>query len=224
MGTDRLGRDVLSRTIYGARVSLLVAFAAVALGTSVGLALGIISGYLSGAVDRSLQMMIDLMLAFPGIVVLLAITAAIGPSLGLVTLSIGVLIAPIVTRVIRGTVLREKQAPYVEAARGLGATGPRVILRHIFPNVASTAVVLATQLIPLAILTEASLSFLGFGARPPTASWGGDLSGDSQLYFTIQPWMAIAPGVALTLAVLAFTFLGDWARDFLDPRTRGGSI
>lgn len=221
LGTDRLGRDVLSRTIHGARVSLGVAVVAVALGTVLGVAAGLASGYLGGTQDRINQLLLEIGLAFPGIVALLAIVAAVGPSLRVATIAIAVTSVPAVMRVVRGSVIKEKESLYVEAAQALGATDLRIVVRHILPNIAAVVIVLVSAGVPVAVLTEASLSFLGFGARPPTASWGGDLSGDARTYFEFQPWMAIAPGAAISITVLAFNLLGDTLRDVLDPRMRG---
>lgn len=221
LGTDRLGRDVLSRTIYGARVSLGVAVTAVAIGTLLGVAGGLASGYVGGATDRANQFFLDVGLAFPGIVALLAIVASLGRSLTIVTLAIAITAVPTVMRVVRGSVLKEKESLYVESARALGATDTRILYRHILPNIAALVIVLVSALIPSAILAEASLSFLGFGARPPMPSWGGDLSGDARSYFELQPWLALAPGIALSITVLSFNLLGDTLRDVLDPRMRG---
>lgn len=220
-GTDQLGRDVMSRVIHGARVSLGVGILAVLLGTSVGVFAGLSSGYLGGVQDRINQLMLDVGLAFPGVVALMVVVAAFGRSLTIVTIAIAATAVPTVMRVVRGAVLKEKEALYVDAARALGATDARIIVRHILPNVASIIIVLVSALIPAAILSEATLSFFGFGAEPPTASWGGDLSSqDARSFFEYQPWMAIAPGAALSLTVLAFNLLGDTLRDVLDPRMR----
>lgn len=220
-GTDRYGRDVLSRVIHGARVSLGVAVAAVLMGTALGVAGGLVSGYAGGAQDRINQLLLDIGLAFPGIVALMVIVAAFGRSLTIATIAIGVTSVPIVMRVVRGSVISEKESQYVEAARAMGAEDSRIIYRHILPNISAVIIVLASALIPAAILQEATLSFFGFGARPPMASWGADLSKDARIYFEQQPWMALAPGLALSITVLAFNLLGDTLRDVFDPRMRG---
>jgi peptide/nickel transport system permease protein len=222
-GTDQLGRDVLSRVLHGARVSLGVGVIAVALGAAFGVCAGLAAGYAGGLQDRAGQLLLDIGLAFPGIVALMVVVAAFGRSLTIVTVAIAATAVPTVMRVVRGSVLREKESPYVEAARALGASTPRIIVRHILPNIAAVIIVLVSALIPAAILSEATLSFFGFGAEPPTPSWGGDLSSqDARSFFEYQPWMAIAPGAALSITVLAFNLLGDTLRDVLDPRMRGG--
>lgn len=220
-GTDRLGRDILSRVMHGARMSLLVGFASVALGTMTGAVIGLICGYLRGAVDAIIQRVVDVLLAFPHLVLALFIVSAFGRSITLLIVVIAIAIVPSVTRVVRGSVLAERERDYVLAARATGGSGVRVMLLHILPNVLNPIIVLATMLLAGAVLIEASLSFLGLGVPPPTPSWGADLSGSARDYFEQAPWMAIFPGVALSLTVLAFNFVGDSVRDLLDPQLRG---
>lgn len=219
-GTDRLGRDVLSRTIYGARVSLGIAVVAVAIGAGLGVAIGLHAGYAGGAVDRANQFMLDVGLAFPGILPLLVVVAAFGRSPWVLTAALAFASFPVIMRVVRASVMREKELTYIDAARALGATDVRIAVRHVLPNIAPVIIVLVSAAIPAAILAESALSFLGLGIQPPTPSWGGDLSGDAQLYLEQQPWVALAPGAALSLTVLAFNLLGDSLRDLLDPRLR----
>ena len=220
-GTDNLGRDVYSRVAYGGRVSLSVGFGAVAISLALATAIGISSAYLGGWYDSIVQRFVDAMMALPGLVLLLMLVALFGGGLVQVMVGIGFLAAFGASRVLRSSALSISTSDYILAARALGAGDRRIMFRHILPNLVGLMMVIATLGLGSAVLAESSLSFLGFGVPEPHPSWGNMISGYGRQYLYQAPWMAIAPGIALTLAVFAFNALGDAVRDAIDPRMRG---
>ena len=221
LGTDNLSRDMWSRIVYGARVSVTVGFATVALAVVLATTIGVSSGYFGGAYDLVVQRVVDAWLSFPYLVIVLSVMAVLGPGLLNVVLSLAIIIAAVNSRVIRGATIAIAQGTYVEAARALGCGHIRILVRHILPNVIATIIILATIGLGAAILAESGLSFLGFGVPPPYPAWGAMLSGSGRTYMFRAPWMAIWPGIAISLAVFGFNMLGDALRDVLDPRLRG---
>jgi peptide/nickel transport system permease protein len=216
-GTDLLGRDVFSRVIYGARISLGIGFAAVMIGVLAGCLIGVVSGYFGGSVDYLVQRMVEVVLAFPLLILLLVIVAAVGASVQNVILVIGLVMAPFMSRIVRAIVLAEKELPYIEAARALGASDGRILFRHLLPSVIPLAMILASIALGGAIMAEAGLSFLGLGVPPPNPSWGADLSGNARTYFQQAWWLAIFPGLALSLTILGANLLAEAVRDVVDP-------
>jgi peptide/nickel transport system permease protein len=218
LGTDLLGRDVLSRLIWGARISLLIALSATVLGATVGSLLGLVTGYYRGRVDRVVTKLIDVQLAFPFVLLAIAVIAVAGPSIPVlvIVLAIGSWVGH--ARIVRGLVLGLREREYVQAAKALGAGTPRVIFRHLLPEVLSVILVLATFDVGRIIILESSLSFLGLGVQPPTPSWGSDLR-DAAAYVRQAWWMAAFPGLAIMIVVLGVNLVGDGLRDVLDPRT-----
>ncbi len=220
MGTDQLGRDMLSRMVYAARMSLLIGVVSVSLAIAIGTLLGAVAGFLGGAADMAIMRFMDIMLAFPSILLALAIVVLIGEGLINVMLAVGIISIPTYARIVRASVLGEINREYVTASRALGASGSRILLRHVLPNALAPLIVAGSLGIGSAILDAAGLGFLGLGAQPPLAEWGLMLSDTRQKLFT-APWLVAFPGVAIMLTVLGFNLLGDGLRDVLDPRLRG---
>jgi ABC-type dipeptide/oligopeptide/nickel transport system permease subunit len=221
MGTDNLGRDVLSRVIWGARLSLYVGLASVLVGITIGSLWGIFTGYYGGIADTSSQRIVDCVMALPPIILALSLMAAVGQSVNNVILALTILLTPTAARTLRAVALGVSASPFIEAARAAGTSHLRIVLRHILPNCLATYIVLVTTNISYAIVVEASLSFLGVGAPPDEPSWGGMLTAGTQAMET-APWLIFFPGVAISLAVFALNLLGDAIRDIADPRLRGG--
>lgn len=222
LGTDQMGRDVLSRIIYGARISMIVSLATSTLSVAISTSIGIFSGFAGGRTDLIVQRFVDAWMCFPGIFLILTIMAILGPGLLQVIIVLGVSGGISGSRVIRSTVINIKENVYVEAARSIGCPTGKLLFRHILPNVTAPIIIMFTTGMGAAIIAEASISFLGWGIPPPTPSWGGMLSTSGRTYMLTAPWLAVWPGLALTIVVYGINMFGDALRDLLDPRLRGG--
>jgi peptide/nickel transport system permease protein len=220
MGTDAFGRDILTRIIYGARTALFVGFTAAFVGATLGLILGVASAYFGGFFDLVVQRLVDILMAFPLIVLALAVVATLGAGTVNVVIAITIPFIPQCARVVRSSALAIREIPYVDAARALGFSHSRIILRHMVPNVMAPYLIMVTTFVGHAILLEASLSYLGLGVQEPTAAWGLMLQGGAEEFAESAPWVPIFPGLAITLAVFGFNLFGDALRDLLDPRLR----
>ena len=222
MGTDNLGRDILSRVIHGARLSMLVGFMSTLFGTGIGAVVALLSAYWGGKWDLTVQRLMDILWSFPSLIIAIVVIAVLGRSTTNLIIAIAIVVIPSTARVVRSSVLAVKETEYVQAARAAGASQWRIIFRHVAPNCVAPYIIIATASLGGAIITEASLSFLGLGVPPPAASWGRDLFGSAQKFAELAPWMPIMPGIAISLTVYGFNLFGDAIRDVLDPRLRGG--
>ena len=218
-GTDKLGRDVFARIVYGARTSIGIGFVAVGVAITAGTLIGLIAGYSGGRVDSALMGAMEVMLAFPSIILAIGITTILGPSITNLMIAVGIVYIPQYARLARSSVLQVKETEYVEAARAIGARVPAILLKHILPNIVAPLLVQATLGIATAELEAAGLSYLGLGARPPAPEWGAMLN-DARDYWVSAPWALIVPGIAITTLVLGFNLLGDGLREALDPSSR----
>jgi peptide/nickel transport system permease protein len=220
-GTDHIGRDVLSRILYGAQLSVIVGFMAAGLATVISIVLGVVCGYFGGAIDMAIQRFVDAWMTFPDLVLLIVVISIVGPGVPQIVIILGCLYGIAGSRIIRGSVIGIRENMYTHAAQSIGASTPHILTFHILPNVMPVVIVLFTTRVGAVILAEAGLSFLGLGIPPPSPTWGSMLSGTGRTYMYLGPWLALAPGLCLTVVVYAINIYGDALRDLLDPRMRG---
>jgi peptide/nickel transport system permease protein len=220
-GTDNLGRDMLSRCLYGAQLSVIIGFCAAGIATVISVVLGIVSGYLGGKFDLVLQRFVDAWMSFPDLIILIVVVSVVGPGMPQIIVTLGLLLGIAGSRIIRGAVVSVRENMYVHAAQSTGASTFRILWRHILPNVMAPVIVLFTTRVGTVILAESGLAFLGLGVPPPSPTWGGLLSGSGRTFMLQGPWLALAPGLCLTVVVYATNMFGDALRDLLDPRMRG---
>ncbi|UCH48786.1 MAG: ABC transporter permease [Betaproteobacteria bacterium] len=224
LGTDQLGRDIYSRMVYGARLSLIVAFSATTLSIVISVVLGLTTGFFGGRFDMLVQRFVDAWMSFPDLVILIVAVSVLGPGMWQVIFVLGLLLGIAGSRIIRGAVISVRENVYVQATESIGTPAWRVLLKHILPNVMAPIIVLFTTRLAAVILAESGLSFLGLGIPPPAPSWGGMLSIDGRSYMFQAPWLAVIPGIAITVVVYGINIFGDALRDLLDPRMRGGGM
>lgn len=220
-GTDNLGRDVMSRCIYGARLSVIIGCSAALLSTLISIFIGVTSGYWGGRFDMVMQRFVDAWMSFPGLIILIVVVSVFGPGMPQTIITLGVLLGIDGSRIVRSAVVAVRENMYVHAAQSLGASSMRILWKHILPNVMPVVIVIFTTRVGTVILAESGLAFLGLGVPPPAPTWGGMLSGSGRTYMFQGPWLALAPGLCLTVMVYATNVFGDALRDLLDPRMRG---